>query len=238
MVANRSLASAISGVLYAEDFDDPMPRVVVPSRSNAAAVATPVTPEVIAPRFSLDELRAATEQAHQEGRTLERAAAEHSETAARNMALAVLGEQLRLAQEQSARVMEQSMAAIACTTMSLLTAALPSLCVAHAEDELRVLLRRVLPAARQLSELHIRINPSLRPMVESETALLLEGSGTQVSWTETTKLAPGDIAITWQSGSAIRDTEACCRSIRDAVLSLFADGDPGQHRTPERDDDE
>ena len=130
------------------------------------------------------------------------------------------------------------MAAIACTTLSLITAALPNLCTAHAEDEIRALLRRVLPAARQLPGLHIRLNPALRQFVEGETARLLEGSGTKVSWTETGKLASGDIAVTWQSGSAVRDTEACCASIRDAVLALFDGGDGGQRQTLEKHHDQ
>ena len=237
MVSNQSLSSALSGVLYAEDFDDPAPRVAAPGKSTPAAV-TPAAPESVTPRFSLDELRAATEQAHQEGRVLERTAAKHSETMSRNTALAALGDQLRLAQEQAARIVEHGIAEIACTTMSLLTAALPSLCTLHAEDEIRALLRRVLPATRQLSELHIRLHPSLRQMVEGEIAQLLEGSSMQICWAETSKLAPGDIAITWQNGSAVRDTEACCKSIRDAVFGLFSGGDGNQHRMPERHDDQ
>ena len=65
------------------------------------------------------------------------------------------------------------------------------------------------------------MHPSLRLAVEDETKIVLEGSGTQVSWTESSKLAPGDVAIAWKNGGALRDTAATCAEIHLAVLKLF-----------------
>ena len=87
------------------------------------------------------------------------------------------------------------------------------------------MLHRVLPPTRQLPELHIRVHPSLREAIESEAGTLLEGAGTHVSWTDSAKLLPGDIMISWQNGAAVRDTAATCAVIRDAVLALFDNGD-------------
>jgi flagellar assembly protein FliH len=233
MVHAHERFSSISGVLYAEDFDEPL---LKPEPAHAAGPAPEPEPEpeIVAPSFSLEELRAATEQGIEEGRAIERRAAGLSLEAQRNAALASLAEQLSLAQEQSGKLVEQALEAIARTSLSLLAVALPALCASHAETELRALLQRVLPPARQLAELNVRVHPALRSAIEQETSALLEGSGTQVTWTDSAKLQPGDITIAWQNGSALRDTGAICADVHKAVLALF---DPEQEaRAPETHD--
>ena len=217
--------SSISGVLYAEDFDEPAfqragIRTTVPS--------LPAEPEFVTPSFSLDELRAATDHAHAEGREAERSSATHALDGQRHAALTTIAEQLSANQQQARRIIEEALDGIARTALSLLAVALPALCADHAEDELRSLLRRLLPPTRQFSELHIRVHPALREAMEDETKLILEGSGTQVTWTESSKLAPGDIAIGWQNGGALRDTATTCSDIAKAILALFGskDGKP------------
>ena len=207
--------SSISGVLYAEDFDEPPPHH---AGIRTAGPLPPVEPEFVPPSFSLDELRAATDHAHSEGREAERLSAAHTLDTQRITALTALAEQLSATQQQAKQVVEEALDAIAQTALSLLAVALPALCADHAEDELRSLLRRLLPPVRQIPELHIRLHPSMREALEDETSLVLEGSGTQVTWTESIKLAPGDIAIAWQNGGALRDTAATCSNIAKAIL--------------------
>jgi hypothetical protein len=218
MIHARQYPSAISGVLYAEDFDEPLLR-----EKNARTAGPPPTvrPEVIAPSFSLDDLRAATDQAHEEGRELGRETITQSLVVQHNAALSSLAEQLALSQEQSRQIVERALDAIAQTALSILAVALPALCANHAEDELRALLRRVLPPTRQLPELHIQVHPALREAVEGEVGVVFEGFGTKVTWTESSKLALGDIAVTWQNGSALRNTADTCAQIHNAVLALF-----------------
>ncbi len=218
---NHTVPRAISGVLYAEDFDEPL---VQPARAPSAGPDILIEPEVVAPTFSLDELRAATAQAHEEGAESARRAADQSSVAQRAMALAALAEQLAITHKQSARIVEQALDSVTCTALSMLAVALPALCANHAEAELRALLHRVLPPMRQVPELQIRLHPDLREAIENESSIVLEGSGTRVTWINSVKLAPGDIAITWQNGGALRDTGATCIAIRDAVLDLL---DPG-----------
>lgn len=221
MMNGRKLSHALSGVLYAEDFDEPL---LQPARTQQTSAAAMPAPEIITPTFSLDELRAATDQAYEEGCEATRHTAARSSVAQRDAALAALAGHLSTTQKQSVRIVEQALDAIACTTLSLLTVALPALCANYAEDELRALLQRVLPPIRQLPEMHIRVHPSLREALEEETGAVLDGSGTRITWIDSSKLAPGDIAITWQNGGALRNTGATCTAIRDAVLGLFDQG--------------
>ena len=185
------------------------------------------------PSFTLNELRAAVDEAHQKGRDEALREASASMQGQRNLAAANLAKQLAATQEQSARIVEQALNMIARTTLSLLSVALPALCADHAEAELRALLHRIVPPMRQQPELQIRVHSSLRAVLEEETKAMLEGSGTCVTWASSGKLLPGDIAISWQNGGALRDTAATCDYIRDAVLALF---EAGHEPVPETDD--
>ncbi len=221
MMRKHALPLAMSGVLYAEDFDEPLLHVAPP----APAVARPAAePQTIVPSFTLSELRAAVDEAHQRGRDEALREAAASTASQRNLAATNLAKQLAAAQEQSAQIVEQGLSMIARTTLSLLSVALPALCADHAEGELRALLHRIVPPMRQQPELQIRVHSSLRAVLEEETRAMLEGSSTCVSWTSSSKLMPGDIAISWQNGGALRDTASTCAYIRDAVLALFEAG--------------
>ena len=219
MILANSFSSAVTGVLYAEDFDE-IPAKTVPALTKAP---TALEAQAILPSFSLEEMRAAVEQARDEGGRAERLSSANAHSAQRGAALAAVAEQLRLAHDDASVIVEREQAAVARSVLSLLSAALPALCASRAEVEVRALLARMLPSTRQLPELHIRVNPALRPVVEEELANLIEGSGTQVIWTESPKMLPGDIAVSWHNGVASRDTAAICASIRDAVMALFAD---------------
>ncbi|WP_428391460.1 hypothetical protein [Lichenicoccus sp.] len=212
-------SSATSGVLYAEDFGEPL----VPQPHKTAPAAAKVDSKAVLPSFSLDELRAAAERARAEGRDAERLASAQLQAAQRSAALAGIAEGVHAAHSQAGRLVEHGLDAIACTTLAMLSAALPALCVSRAETDLRNLLRHILPPARHLPELHIRLNPSLRPALEEEATSLLEGSAVRVIWTEVDKMMPGDVAVSWQNGSALREINATCASIRDAVMTLLDD---------------
>ncbi len=230
MMGKFALPPSMSGVLYAEDFDEPL--LQAPAQAPAAARPAP-EPEKSAPSFSLSELRAAAEAAHQRGRDEALREAATSMTTQRNLAAASLVKQLAATQQQAAQAVEQALSMIARTSLSLLSVALPALCADHAEAELCALLHRIVPPMRQQPELHIRVHASLRAVLEEETAAMLEGSGTHVTWTSSSKLMRGDIAISWQNGGALRDTASTCDYIRDAVLALF---EAGQETVPEADD--
>ncbi len=221
MMRKHALPLAMSGVLYAEDFDEPLLQAAPPPPASVKAAAEPKT---IVPSFTLSELRAAAEEAHQRGRDEALREVATSMQSQRNLVAANLAKQLAATQEQSARIVEQALSMIARTTLSLLSVALPALCADHAEGELRALLHRIVPPMRQQPELQIRVHSSLRDVLEEETRAMLEGSGTSVTWASSSKLLPGDIAISWQNGGALRDTASTCDYIRDAVLALFEAG--------------
>nr|WP_321984940.1 hypothetical protein [uncultured Lichenicoccus sp.] len=208
---------SISGVLYAEDFDAPS----APIAKGATRRPDAVEPELIVPSYSLAELQAATAHAHEEGRLIERREAATTTSAQRDLAVSTLMQQMTETRQQATRAVDQALQMLAGTTLSLLAAAVPELCGRHASAELHALMRRVLPPMRQIPALSIRLHPSMREVLEQQVDGLLLDSGTEVIWIEAPALAAGDIAITWQNGSALRDTAAIGAAIRDAVLSML-----------------
>ncbi|WP_428377482.1 hypothetical protein [Lichenicoccus sp.] len=231
MWQNRKQAGSVSGVLYAEDFDAP----VIPIAQGAARRPETVEPELIVPSYSLAELQAATTHAHEQGRLIERREAAATASAQRDLALSALMLQLTETQLQATRAVDQALHRLAGTILSLLAAAVPELCRRHSAGELHALMRRVLPPMRQIPALSIRLHPTMRAALQEQVGPLLLDSGTEVTWIEASTLAAGDIAITWQNGTALRDTASIGVAIRDAVLSML---DPETTKLAEPCDDQ
>ena len=231
MQRTHHASAAVSGVLYAEDFDAP-PAQVPRSTGRAAPVSEP---EVIIPTYSVAELHAATVRAREEGRQLERTEAAAANAARSGAALTELAGQVAQTQQQAAAAVDKALHALAGTTLSLLAAAVPDLCRRHAAAELQALMRRVLPPLRQVPSLSIRLHPAMRPALQEQVATLLLDAGTDVTWIESATFAAGDIAVTWQNGCALRDTASIGAAIRDAVLSLLV---PGTTELVEMNDDQ
>ncbi len=217
MWEGRKSPGSVSGVLYAEDFDAP----VIPTAKGAARGVPSPEPELVVPSYSLAELQAAARHAHEEGRLIERRDAAATASAQSDMALSALVLQMTETRQQATRMVDQSLHMLAGTTLSLLAAAVPELCRRHSAGELHALMRRVLPPMRQIPALSIRLHPTMRTVIEAQVGSLLLDSGTSVTWIETSAIAAGDIAITWQNGTALRDTASIGAAIRDAVLSML-----------------
>lgn len=216
MKISQGFSASIAGVLYAEDFDEPLVE-------HAPVLAPPAAPEPETgrPSFSLEELKSAVEGAHEEGRCVEREVLMASLEAKRLAALTILADGMRGAGQEAARVTEETLEALAATVLSALAAALPDLCARHAAAEHGLLLRRVLQPLRQTPELQIRIHPSMRTAIEQAVTAALEDCGAKVTWTCSETLLPGDISIRWSTGEAVRDTRSLCDEIRSTLLTLF-----------------
>lgn len=225
----------IAGVLYAEDFDHiaTEPAAV---RSGSASIDT--DSRLMTPSFNLDELQAATRQAFEDGRNIERR--ERQDSLDRQLAscLSSLKTQIAESESGSAQMIESGLFEIARMSLAMVATALPTLCAMHAEDELKFVLQQMLPAVRRMPELRIRVHPNLRESVEREIRLALDETTTRTVWSESDTLRPGDITVAWQNGTALRDTEATCSAIRDAVVALFQDGASDKDKLTGHDDGE
>ncbi|WP_419727864.1 hypothetical protein [Lichenicola sp.] len=210
---------ALSGVIYAEDFDMPVAAVAPP---------LPVEPIVVEPTFSLTELRQATERAEQDGRELERHAVELGVSAIRADALVRVSDALNAGQSDRARVMADAATATAGVLLGMVAAVLPAFAASRGHDEARALLGLLLPTMSHEPRLTIRAHPTLLEGLREDMTTILEDSPVMVDWIGSNSMQPGDISIRWQDGMLMRDTQALCTQVQELIMPALAPMDAPQ----------
>ena len=201
----------MSGVLYAEDFDAPVP-------AEIALPVPPPPPVVVEPSFSLIDLRHATEKAEREGRELERHDAELGMTARKADALVRVADALVTARKDLSRIATEAAAATADTLLAMVAAVLPSFSASHGHDEVQALLRLLLPAMCHEPRLTVRVHPSLLEALQEDATGLLDDGHAVIDWVGSNSMLPGDVSVRWQDGIMVRDTNALCTRVRDLIM--------------------
>lgn len=206
---------SLSGVLYAEDFDAPE---LVSAPRAAQPIPMPAEPVVIEPTFSLTDLQRATERARQEERMAARQQAEQDAAVLRTQALVQLADAVAQSRSEAARIAAEAADATAQTLLATIAALLPAFSATHGEAEAAALLRLLLPAMANELRLTVRAHPALIASLRQETGTLLEAGNTVVEWIDSETMVPGDIAVRWQDGSMIRDTNALCAKVHALLV--------------------
>ncbi|MBW4091838.1 MAG: hypothetical protein HIU82_12145 [Proteobacteria bacterium] len=202
--AAAARSGAPAGVLFAEDFDLPED-------------AAPPVPEAARPCFTADELADVRATAYAEGRELgfAEAAGEHEvalETAARAVAaqLAALRTDAHAAAEAAAYTVAQLL-------LDSLGALFPTLCARHGAAEAQAVLRAILPGLGCEPALTLRANPRILPALRTELTRLDPELAGRTQFVPSEIAAIGDIAMSWQHGSATRDAAALWSAVADAL---------------------
>jgi flagellar biosynthesis/type III secretory pathway protein FliH len=220
---------AIAGVLYAEDFDAPDEPERLPAPRLPEPEPVPSPPE---PSFSFEDLRHAVEQGRMEGRALERREMETTLAARQTALLEQLAQAVAGARQDAARAAERVAEEAARTTLAVLAAALPATCARHGDAEARAVFEALLPGLRGEPRVKVRVHPSLAPDLQATLDLLADDDLPAVTLCASERMVPGDIAVSWQDGSAARDSQAICAAIQ-AALAL--DPPPSVAAMPARD---
>lgn len=189
-------------LLFDEDFDLPPPSA---------------EPEVIEPVYTVAELTAAREAAAQESRDRALMEAEGSGRAAARRALTEMAAQLGAAEAEAAAVAEQTSAAIARLLLDCFATAFPALSARHGANEVAAVVQSILPALHRESKIIVRVNPHLIAAMTEELGTLDAELVTRVRLVPTDALALGDARVTWDNGSATRDTTSLWRQIENVL---------------------
>jgi flagellar assembly protein FliH len=193
-------------VLFAEDFDQP------------AGPAPAPEPEVIAPSFSAADVAAAREAGWAEGYESGRAEAARADAAATRGATEAIAAELAGSREVARMHAEQSAEGVAHVLLDSLASVFPVLCARHGEDEVRAIVRAVLPALAQEPAVTVRANPHAVPGLTRELAELDAELADRVRIVPTDAIGPADVRISWRSGSALRDTAALWQQVAGVLL--------------------
>ena len=191
------------GVLFAEDFD--LPQV-------AAA-----EPEVIRPTFTAGDVAAVREAAFAEGRDLGLAEAASQHDLALDAAARSVARQLAALRIEACTAAEAAAHAVAQVLLDTLAALFPTLCARHGAAEATAVLRVLLPGLGAESALGLRANPRLLPGLRAELTRLDPALAARTDFVPSEIAAPGDIAMTWQHGSASRDAASLWAAVADAL---------------------
>jgi flagellar assembly protein FliH len=174
----------------------------------------PAAEEPAAPPIDPEAIR---EAAYQEGLRdgLERADTEHHRAVERT--LAVLEQQLGAAHYEAAQETDRAARSIAGLLIQTLMKILPAACARFGAAEITSVTRAVLPGLRQEPRVVVAVHPAVAPEVEAELARLGEEFRERAVLSPTETMAPGDVRITWQDGSAARDTN----DLMQRIATLF-----------------
>ena len=194
-------------VLFAEDFD------------TFSAALPAVVPEVISPSFTLADLQAARETAHQLGLAAGRVEAEQAVTNRVRKAMEQVMAALGAMDEKRLRDAETMAEALAATILAAISAALPTLCARHGEAEARAMVASILPGLTQTQTVHLRAHSSVLPGVLAQLQALRAPQMPSIDAQADDALTPGDITMTWQDGAATRSAGRICAEI-DNILGL------------------
>lgn len=205
MTIDQTTARGRAGILYAEDFDElPLP---------------PAPPAPQAPGITQAELDGAIAMARAEAVHDARMDWQRGALQAQADALMAIAQALTNA-EEDARAMAESVAeGLARTILSITVGLLPAACARHGPNELRAVLRRLLPTLAQQPRVVVRLSPAVLEDVRADLTQLDEDLAAAVILTPAT-LAPGDARVTWTDGALIRDTAAMRAAVTAALTGL------------------
>jgi flagellar assembly protein FliH len=189
--------------LFAEDFD-------LPEAAPEVAVIEPV--------FSAGEMAAAREAAWHDGHTAGLQEAMAGDATATRLAITAIAERFAAECADARASAERSAEAIARLLLDSLSAVFPTLCSRYGDEEVRAIVRTVVPALIQEPSITVRAHPRTAAAVTQETARLNAELAGRMQMIESDAMPPGDVRIAWRSGSATRDAAALWQEVA-AVLA-------------------
>ena len=192
-----------SGVLlFDDDFD-------IPPRESE--------PEVIEPLFTAAELFAARNEAASESRDATLAEIDTTGRATACLALTEIARQIAAARADAVSIAEQSSEAIARLLLDCFAVTLPALSARHGPAEIAAVLREILPVLHREPKIIVRVNPDLVEVLTEEFLSLDGDLAAHVRLVPTDTVAQGDARISWENGSATRDTAALWTQIENIL---------------------
>jgi flagellar assembly protein FliH len=192
-------------LLFGEDFD----------RGEAAP-----DPEVIEPTFSIGELTEARETAWQDGHAAGLQEAATQTASSIRQAIEHVAIQLSEGRDAAVALAEHHAETIAHLLLDSLAAAFPALCKRHGDDEVRAIIRIVMPGLMQEPAITVRAHPRTVAAVAQEIGSADPDLTARVQTIECDAMTPGNVRVTWHNGAAIRDAAELWNEVAEAMLPI------------------
>ena len=207
----------MSGVLFAEDFDDePLASTEVSGSAPAAEVETTPIAWEERPRYSETELRDATAIARDDGFRMGTHAALEGVEAKRLAAIEHAVASLKDTGTAARAVMEDECGQIAATALTLLLGFLPCIAQHLALEQVRSTALSLVRTLVDVGSVTIAVHPDL--LEDLEPALSSsDAQGIAITLLPDPAMARCDVAARWRDGHGRRDTALLRRTMRDAL---------------------
>lgn len=192
------------GILYAEDFDEPEP-----------------VPEPPPPVFTVAERDQAVAEACATATASARMDWAQSGQQRRTAALTALADAFGGLQAEIMAQQAVIAGEAAQSMLAVLAAMLPSLGAQHGPAEVLALLRIVLPRLAGMPRITVAVAPGTAELVRPDLALFDDPVAAALTLVADARLAPGDLRLTWPSGSMVRDTDTIAADILAAVQAML-----------------
>jgi flagellar biosynthesis/type III secretory pathway protein FliH len=199
-------------LLFADDFAI----VAAPPEAEPMVEEPPPPPR----SYDQDELDAACAVARAEGHAAGSEAATADAASGVAGTIGRIGELFADAAANAARVAEESADAVSKLLLASLLAGYPLLRERHGADELRSVMRRLLPGLLKETQVTFHVHPSMVEVVTAELASVPLRERQHMSFEPSEEIPPGDARITWPDGRAIRDTAKVQAAIADILGPL------------------
>ena len=227
MIENEYRSSAALGILYAEDFDAE-PEQPAPAPEPAAKLRPVPEPQP----EPMPEAKAAQAIPRADVnalciRAVEAAQAAWAESAQerRTLALEALAEGLASARRDSEEAAEAVADGVARTALAMVASLLPELCKSHGDQEVRTLVKTLLPLVARTGPVVVRVRPELIELVRADIDTLNDGAFETVEL-RAANLSAGDVKLIWDEGSLARDSAAIRKAIENSLAQLGLTGAP------------
>jgi flagellar biosynthesis/type III secretory pathway protein FliH len=140
-----------------------------------------------------------------------------SARAASARALTEIGATIAAIREEILETTEQSAEAMTRLLINCFAISFPALSARHGPNEVTAVLREILPALHQEPKITIRVNPHLMPALTEELQVLDGDVAASLRLIPTDAVALGDVKITWEQGSATRNTTSLWKQIENIL---------------------
>ena len=218
---NEYRSSAALGILYAEDFDaEPEQPAPAPEPAAKLRPVSEPQPEPMPEAKTAQAIPRADVNALCI-RAVEAAQAAWAESAQerRTLALEALAEGLASARRDSEEAAEAVADGVARTALAMLASLLPELCKSHGDQEVRLLVKSLLPLIARTGPVVIRVRPELIELVRADIDTLNDGAFEKVEL-RAANLSAGNVKLSWDEGSLARDSAAIRKAIEDSLAQL------------------
>ena len=203
MLSRASTAIPIPGVLFAQDFSDDDELELLAVDGSPGAI-TPIPEAIIVGGPSAEQIEEGLLAARQEGFEAGLKAAQHGTIAQRTEILRRLDEALAHTRDDARDAVDNGLALLTDAVLSALMECLPAMCAQHGVNEMRHIVRAMLPTLAEELQLIVSAHPDTEEALRHEiTGLRTKSERIKIVLSDA--MLVGDITVRWTDGSASRD---------------------------------